>query len=120
MTSIVVPDIGDFKEVEVIEILVKPGDAVAKEQSLITLESDKATMEIPSPGDGVVKEIKIKVGDKVSQGATILVLDSQEKPKEKAKAAEKSAPAAAAAAAQTVPVPDIGDFKEVEVIEILV
>ncbi len=74
-----VPDIGDFKEVEVIEVLVKPGDAVAKEQSLITLESDKATMEIPSPGAGVVKEMRVKVGDKVSQGSPILVLDSSEK-----------------------------------------
>jgi dihydrolipoamide dehydrogenase len=74
-----VPDIGDFKEVEVIEVLVKPGDSVAKEQSLITLESDKATMEIPSPGAGVVKELRLKVGDKVSKGSPILVLDSQEK-----------------------------------------
>ena len=71
-----VPDIGDFKNVEVIEILVKPGDAVAKEQSLVTLESDKATMEIPSPGAGVVKEVRIKVGDKVSQGSPILVLEA--------------------------------------------
>jgi dihydrolipoamide dehydrogenase len=77
-----VPDIGDFKSVEVIEILVKPGDTVAKEQSLITLESDKATMEIPSPGAGTVQSIKVKVGDKVSQGSTILVLDvaTEEKP----------------------------------------
>ncbi len=58
MNQVVVPDIGDFKEVEVIEILVKPGDAVTKEQSLITLESDKATMEIPSPAAGEVKDIK--------------------------------------------------------------
>src|ERR1700739_4175352 len=71
-----VPDIGDFKSVEVIEVLVKPGDAVAKEQSLITLESDKATMEIPSPGAGVGQELRIKVGDKVSQGSPILVLES--------------------------------------------
>src|SRR5262245_24309532 len=71
-----VPDIGDFKEVEVIEVLVKPGDTVAKEQSLITLESDKATMEIPSPGAGTVQSIKVKVGDKVSQGAPILMLES--------------------------------------------
>ena len=78
-TEVTVPDIGDFKEVEVIEVLVKPGDAVAKEQSLITLESDKATMEIPSPGAGVVKELKIKVGDKVSKGSAILVLESSEK-----------------------------------------
>jgi dihydrolipoamide dehydrogenase len=71
-----VPDIGDFKDVEVIEVLVKPGDTVAKEQSLLTLESDKATMEIPSPGAGVVKEIRIKTGDKVSQGTPILVLEA--------------------------------------------
>src|SRR5690242_12003533 len=70
------PDIGDFKEVEVIEVLVKPGDAVAKEQSLITLESDKATMEIPSPAEGTVKELKLKVGDKVSKGSPILVLQA--------------------------------------------
>ncbi|HEY4635437.1 MAG TPA: dihydrolipoyl dehydrogenase [Rhodospirillales bacterium] len=80
-----VPDIGEFKDVEVIEVLVKPGDAVAKEQSLITLESDKATMEIPSPGAGVVKELRIKTGDKVSQGSPILILDS-------AAAAEKTPP----------------------------
>src|SRR5438045_6970691 len=73
---VVVPDIGDFKEVEVIEVLVKPGDAVSKEQSLITLESDKATMEIPSPAAGVVKEIKLKTGDKVSQGSLILLLEA--------------------------------------------
>ena len=77
MSQVLVPDIGDFKEVEVIEILVKPGDAVTKEQSLITLESDKATMEIPSPSDGVVQAIKIKVGDKVAKGSTILVLEDK-------------------------------------------
>jgi dihydrolipoamide dehydrogenase len=73
-----VPDIGDFKDVEVIEVLVEPGDAVAKEQSLITLESDKATMEIPSPEAGVVKELVLKLGDKVSQGTLILRLESAE------------------------------------------
>src|SRR3954464_10545383 len=77
-TEVKVPDIGDFKNVEVIEVLVKPGDAVSKEQSLITLESDKATMEIPSPGPGVVKELRIKVGDKVSQGSPILLLEAEE------------------------------------------
>jgi pyruvate dehydrogenase E2 component (dihydrolipoamide acetyltransferase) len=135
MSQVVVPDIGDFKEVEVIEVLVKPGDAVAKEQSLITLESDKATMEIPSPAEGVVKELKVKVGDKISQGSLILVLDAAGKARaegkagteEKPKAAEKAQPAEKAQTADeartdmvTVPVPDIGDFKEVEVIEILV
>ncbi len=71
-----VPDIGDYKDVEVVEILVKPGDTVAKEQSLISLESDKATMEIPAPEAGVVKELVIKLGDKVSQGAVILKMES--------------------------------------------
>ncbi|MEA3192106.1 MAG: hypothetical protein QOD26_439 [Betaproteobacteria bacterium] len=119
MSQVLVPDIGDFKEVEVIEILVKPGDAVTKEQSLITLESDKATMEIPSPSDGVVKELKIKVGDKVSKGVAILELDAKEKAK--AAAPEKPKPAEKPNSdSQTVPVPDIGDFKEVEVIEVLV
>ncbi len=75
-----VPDIGDFKDVEVIEVLVKPGDSIAKEQSLVTLESDKATMEIPSPFDGVVRELKVKMGDKLSQGSAILILDSSENP----------------------------------------
>ena len=90
-TEVKVPDIGDFKEVEVIEVLVKPGDAVTKEQSLITLESDKATMEIPSPGAGVVKELRIKVGDKVSKGSAILLLEG--------------APQATAAAAAPAPAP---------------
>src|SRR5438552_14080837 len=89
-----VPDIGDFKNVEVIEILVKPGDAVAKEQSLVTLESDKATMEIPSPGAGVVKEVRIKVGDKVSQGSPILVLEASGAQRPAEKAAPKPPPRA--------------------------
>src|SRR5712692_7203297 len=92
-----VPDIGDFKNVEVIEVLVKPGDAVAKEQSLITLESDKATMEIPSPGAGVVEELRIKVGDKVSQGSPILVLESAQA--EKKPEAPKASPAPTTSAA---------------------
>ncbi len=92
-----VPDIGDFKDVEVIEVLVKPGDAVAKEQSLITLESDKATMEIPSPGAGVVKELRIKLGDKVSQGSPILVLESAQP--QKRPAAPQPAPPAPSASA---------------------
>src|SRR3989454_8863452 len=119
MSQVVVPDIGDFKEVEVIEVLVKPGDAVSKEQSLITLESDKATMEIPSPAAGVVKELKVKMGDKVSQGTTILELDAEEKPGGAEKRAEQK-PKTEASSDLTVPVPDIGDFKEVEVIELLV
>ena len=78
MKDVLVPDIGDFKDIEVIEILVKPGDTVAKEQSLVSLESDKATMEIPSPEAGVVKELKVKVGDKVSEGSLLLKLEPDE------------------------------------------
>jgi len=74
--EVTVPDIGDFKNVDVIEVLVKPGDAVRSEQSLITVESDKATMEIPSPSAGIVKELRVKTGDKVSQGSPILVLEA--------------------------------------------
>jgi pyruvate dehydrogenase E2 component (dihydrolipoyllysine-residue acetyltransferase) len=140
MSQVLVPDIGDFKEVEVIEVLVKPGDAVTKEQSLVTLESDKATMEIPSPSAGVVKELKIKMGDKVSKGSPILELEAkdetpkqepapkqeakheaQQEAKQEPKQEEKpEARPALSAAATTIPVPDIGDFKEVEVIEVLV
>src|SRR5262245_21423977 len=140
MTQVVVPDIGDFKDVAVIEVLVKPGDAVTKEQSLITLESDKATMEIPSPSAGVVKELKIKMGDKVSKGSPILELDAKDDaPKQQPKAEQKPEPKKEAkpeprqearppqarptggdGSSTTIPVPDIGDFKEVEVIEVLV
>src|SRR6476646_4384786 len=130
MTQVVVPDIGDFKDVAVIEVLVKPGDAVAKEQSLITLESDKATMEIPSPSDGVVREITIKMGDKVSKGSPILELEAKDEaarpqprpePKKEAKQEPRPPPKPTGdGSSTTVPVPDIGDFKEVEVIEVLV
>jgi len=78
ITEVKVPDIGDFKEVDVIEILVKPGDSVTKEASLITVESDKATMEIPSPVAGVVKELRVKLGDKVGEGSMILLLETRE------------------------------------------
>ncbi len=98
-----VPDIGDFKDVEIIEVLVKPGDTVAKEQSLITVESDKASMEIPSSHAGTVKDLRVKLGDKVSQGAIILALDatgaSAAALAPAAAAAPSSAPAAASAAA---------------------
>ncbi len=71
-----VPDIGDFKDIPVIEVLVKPGDAVNAEDALVTLESDKATMDVPSPAAGVVKELKVKAGDKVSEGSLVLVLEA--------------------------------------------
>ncbi|UYO95343.1 dihydrolipoyllysine-residue acetyltransferase [Pollutimonas sp. M17] len=144
--EIKVPDIGDFSEVEVIELLVAQGDTVSAEQSLITVESDKASMEIPSPQAGVVKSLKVKVGDKIKEGSVILQLEAAdaagEKPAEpavkKTEAAPEQAPAAPqqakgaesapaqAAAPQgqgeavTVAVPDIGDSTDVEVIEIMV
>ncbi len=89
-----VPDIGDFKEVEVIEILVKPGDVVAVEQSLVTVESDKASMEIPSSAAGVVKALRVKLGDKVSEGSVLLDLEAD------------ASDAGTASAAQSVSVPD--------------
>ena len=91
LTEIRIPDIGDFNDVPVIELLVKLGDTVEKETSLITLETDKATMEIPAPQAGVVKEIKVKIGDKVSEGTVILVLETAT---ESAKPAAPASPAA--------------------------
>ena len=139
LVNIQVPDIGDFDEVGVIELLVKAGERVAAEQSLITVESDKASMEIPSSHAGVVKEITVQLGDKVKQGSVIAVLEVAEaaetaavasEPKTAAAPAtpavaaiETQAPAAAAPVASgtiEVRVPDIGDFKDVAVIELLV
>ena len=158
--EIKVPDIGDFSEVEVIELLVAPGDTIKEEQSLITVESDKASMEIPSSAAGVVKEINVKVGDKVAEGKVILTLEvagaagsdkgadqqaatgqdkeagsgdaaAAQSSDDKSKAADDADDADAQEEAQTaqgsqsggtveVTVPDIGDFSEVEVIEVLV
>jgi pyruvate dehydrogenase E2 component (dihydrolipoamide acetyltransferase) len=98
IVEVKVPDIGDFKEVEVIELLVKVGDTVKVDQSLITVESDKASMEIPSSHSGVVKELKIKIGDKVAEGSLLLVLDGDA-------AAPASTPAEAAPAAANAPAP---------------
>ncbi|HRY88628.1 MAG TPA: dihydrolipoyllysine-residue acetyltransferase [Rubrivivax sp.] len=139
LVEVKVPDIGDFKDVEVIELLVKPGDTVKVEQSLATVESDKASMEIPSSHAGVVKELRIKLGDKVSEGSLLLVLESAGAAAAPAAAPAPAAPAAAAAAAPAaappaaapaapaaaggpveVRVPDIGDFADVAVIELLV
>jgi dihydrolipoamide dehydrogenase len=98
LIDIQVPDIGDFKEVAVIEVLVQPGDTVKPEQSLITVESDKASMEIPSSAGGVVKELKVKVGDKVAMGSVVLTLETAAAAPAAAPAAARSAPAAPAAA----------------------
>ncbi|HDR9203065.1 TPA: dihydrolipoyllysine-residue acetyltransferase [Burkholderia vietnamiensis] len=124
-----VPDIGDYKDVPVIEVLVKVGDTVEPEQSLVTLESDKATMDVPSPAAGTVKEVKVKVGDAVSEGTLIILLEggAAAQPNGAAAAAAAPAPAAPAAPAAApaasggtleVKVPDIGDYKDVPVIEI--
>jgi pyruvate dehydrogenase E2 component (dihydrolipoamide acetyltransferase) len=94
-----VPDIGDFKNIPVIEVLVKPGDRVIKEAALVTLESDKATMDVPAPAAGVVKEVRVKVGDKVSEGSPVLVLDAADGGEIAAKPAAEKVPAAAAAPA---------------------
>ena len=101
LIEVQVPDIGDFKDVAIIELLVKPGDTVKAEQSLITVESDKASMEIPSSHAGVVKELKVAIGDKMNQGSVILVLDSADA----VAAAPAPAPAPAAAAPVAAPAP---------------
>src|SRR5450631_522727 len=92
-----VPDIGDFKNIPIIEIMVKPGDSVKPEDPLIALESDKAAMEVPSPAAGVVKELKVKVGDKVSEGSVILTLESSSAVVTPAAKPAASAPTPAAA-----------------------
>ncbi|AJQ84802.1 dihydrolipoyllysine-residue acetyltransferase [Xanthomonas oryzae pv. oryzae] len=146
-----VPDIGDYSDVPVIEVLVSVGDTVSKDQSLVTLESDKATMEVPSSVSGVVKEIKVKLGDSLSQGALVALIEVADAgvdagaaaaakpaaaaaaaPAAPAKAAPASAPAPAAKAEAAAPaassnggltearVPDIGDYTDIPVIEVLV
>ncbi|WQI20528.1 dihydrolipoyllysine-residue acetyltransferase [Stenotrophomonas maltophilia] len=139
-----VPDIGDYSDIPVIEVLVAVGDTVKKDQGLVTLESDKATMEVPSSVAGVVKELKVKVGDSLSEGKVVALIEVAEGEAEAAKpaaaapapakaaapaAASQSAPAPAAAApaapaasggAVEALVPDIGDYSDIPVIEVLV
>ena len=100
LKDVLVPDIGDFKNIPVIEVLVKPGDSIKEEDALISLESDKATMEVPAPFAGVVKEMKVKLGDKVSQGTAILSLEISEAAAAPATEAPKAAPPAAPPAAK--------------------
>ncbi len=140
LMEIHVPDIGDFDEVTVIELLVKPGDSVKSEQSLITVESDKASMEIPSSHAGVVREVKVRLGDKVKQGSLVALLEVDASAPaglfgsaavSAASATQTPAPVASLAAASDTAVaapltpvqlrvPDIGDFKDVTVIEVMV
>jgi len=145
--NVTVPDIGDYSDVPVIEVLVQVGDRVEKDASIVTLESDKATLDVPAPEAGVVKSIALKVGDRVSKGSAVLVLEvgdavaapaaaaaavpaaAQPAPVAVAVAAPAAAPAASAAPAPAaavvastlvVSIPDIGDYKDVPVIEVLV
>jgi dihydrolipoamide dehydrogenase len=135
LIEVKVPDIGDFKDVPIIEVLVRAGDRVKTEDPLITLESDKASMDVPSPLEGVVTELKVKVGDKVSEGSLILIAEAEAAPAgvappQKVKgggaATGEGAPVADYGAASgvygtiEVRVPDIGDFKDVPIIEVAV
>jgi len=137
LVEVKVPDIGDFKEVEVIELLVKAGDTIKVDQSLVTVESDKASMEIPSSTAGVIKELRVKIGDKVAEGSVVLVLEAEgagaaapapapaaaaPAPAPAPAAAPAPAPAAAAGGSRTIDlvVPDIGDSKDVSVIEVFI
>src|SRR5687768_8891286 len=142
-----VPDIGDYDDVPVIEVLVQVGDTVAKDQGLVTLESDKATMEVPSTIAGVVRELKVKVGDSLSEGSVVALIEAAgagsqgagpaaETPKSSAQESRPAAPEAAkpappapvqpaadvvsAGVVQETRVPDIGDYTDVPVIEVLV
>jgi len=135
LLEVKVPDIGDFDEVTVIELMVKVGDTVKADQSLITVESDKASMEIPSSTAGVVKELRVNLGDKVKEGSVVLVVEAAgaaapaaasasapavAAPVAAAPAPVAAAPAAAASGPIEIRVPDIGDFKDVAVIEVMV
>jgi len=136
LVEVKVPDIGDFKEVEVIELLVKAGDTIKVDQSLVTVESDKASMEIPSSTAGVIKELRVKIGDKVAEGSIVLVLEAAggaaapaaapaaaaPAPAPAQAAAPAPAPAAASGGSRTIDlvVPDIGDSKDVSVIEVFI
>ncbi len=119
--NIELPDIGDFDEVEVIEILVNIGDTIAADDSIITLESDKASMEIPTPQAGVVANINVSIGDKIKQGDVVIELENSEEDKKTPKPTAKKTNESKQLNTQIVAVnvPDIGDFDEVEVIEIL-
>src|SRR5918994_414514 len=128
--EIKVPDIGDFRDVPIIEVHVQPGARVKAEDPLITLESDKATMDVPAPQAGTVAELKVAVGDRVGEGTVILVLEPEGAaaipPKERVKegaspgSGEPAAYGSSAGVYETieVKVPDIVDFKEVPVIEV--
>jgi pyruvate dehydrogenase E2 component (dihydrolipoamide acetyltransferase) len=127
-TNILVPDLGDFHDVEVIEVLVRTGDAIALEAPLITLETDKATMDVPATAAGRIVEVKVKKGDRVSKGSPIVVVETADAKAQAAAPAASSRAATPPRPAKTTPaatallevrVPDLGDFRDVEVIEVL-
>src|SRR5690606_12552844 len=137
ITELSLPDIGDFSDVEVIEVLVSEGDTIEAEQSLITVESEKASMEIPASSGGVVKSIKVSVGDKVKEGSVILVVEpadaaggksepkaesagSSGKPAQDASQGGTKGASGKAGAARVIPAPDIGGSRHVAVPEVLV
>ena len=115
-----VPDIGDFKDVEIIEILVKEGQKVSKNDPLITLESDKSSVEVPSSLDGTIQQLNVKIGDKVSQGSIIGLIDNGSNEVDEKNNSEKKANVSDSNSQNFITVPDIGDFKNVEIIEVLV
>src|SRR5687767_12161008 len=128
-TTVVVPDLGEFSDVEVIEVLVKAGDAVAVDAPLITLETDKATMDVPSTVAGRIAEVPVKKGDRVSKGSPVAIVEAAQAAARAPAKSEAPAPAAPATAKKSptprpetleVRVPDLGDFKDVEVIDVLV
>ncbi|MEZ9234294.1 dihydrolipoyllysine-residue acetyltransferase [Shewanella sp. 10N.286.52.A9] len=126
--EVAVPDIGDAENVDIIEVLVSVGETIEADTGLITLETDKATMEVPAPSAGVVKELKVAVGDKVSQGSLVLMLEvgasapaaTEQVATAPAEATQATAPAASTVEVKEVAVPDIGDASDVDVIEVLV
>jgi pyruvate dehydrogenase E2 component (dihydrolipoamide acetyltransferase) len=128
LIEVKVPDIGDYKDIPVIEVHIKVGDTISAEQSLITLESDKATMDVPSSVSGTVKEIKVKIGDLVSEGSLVVILDSasQDTTSPVDNINSSASPVnptpntvkSTIGSAIEVLVPDIGDFKNIPVIEI--
>ena len=133
LKDILVPDIGSYSNVDVIEVSVKPGDVIQKESSLITLETDKATLEVPAPFGGIVKEVLVKPGDKVSEGSLILRVEAEEPSPKSGSESKDAAPAsgkgsenaapprdAAAPSIKSILVPDIGNYSNVDVIEVLV
>ncbi len=135
IVEVKVPDIGDFSDVPVIDVFVKPGDTVKVDDALVTLESDKATMDVPSSVAGVVKEVKVKLGDRISEGSVVVLVETgaaaaAPAPAPAAAAPAPAAPVAAPAAPAVAPaasagpvevkVPDIGDFSDVPVIDVFV